>query len=170
MTQTSDDKPGASELLASLSDQHRLFAEAYVRLKGNAYRAALAAGYAESSADAYAFKLARRPDIRAAIDAMFDEARLSTTELIGILESHAHATIEPFLGKGGELDITSERALAHLHTVKSAKSTITEDGASAQITLHDSQAATIALLKIKGEAGPDLNVTFKVIIPEPGKK
>lgn len=169
MTQPTD-KPGASELLALLSDQHRLFAEAYVRLKGNAYRAALAAGYAESSADAYAFKLTRRPDIRAAIDALFDEARLSSSELIGILEAHAHATIDPFLSEQGTLDITSDRARAHLSTVKSIKSTITEDGASAQITLHDSQAAAIALLKIKGEAGPDLNVTFKVLIPEPGKK
>lgn len=160
----------ASALLAALSDQHRLFAEAYVRRCGNAYRAALDAGYSESTADRNGYLLVRRPDIRAAIDALFDAARLSTTELLGILESHAHATIDPFLGDHGELDITTERARAALHTVKSVKSTISEDGASAQITLHDSQAAAALLLKIKGETGPDLEVTFKVVVPEPGKK
>ncbi len=167
---TDETPKGSGELLKSLSDQHRLFAEAYVRRCGNAYRAAIDAGYTPSSASRHGHELKRRPDIRAAIDALFDEARLSASELIGILEAHASATIDPFLGDHGELDITSDLARDHLHTVKSIKSTITEDGASAQITLHDSQAAAIALLKIKGEAGPDLNVTFKVLVPEPGKK
>jgi phage terminase small subunit len=168
----------AQDLLDKLHPQHREFVEHYVRLRGNAKRAALAAGYTEATANDQSWALRRRPDIKAAIDALMRESAISVNELKSILEGHARATIEPFLCEDGSLTVATDDARDALHTVQSAKHTrrtVTTESACIEtdelsIKLHNAQAATIALLKIAGEAGPDLNVTFKVIIPEPGKK
>lgn len=168
----------ADALLAALPLQHRQFVEHYVRLRGNARRAALAAGYSESTANDQAWALRRRPAIRAAIDALMRESAISVEELKSILEGQARATIEPFLCEDGSLTVSTEEARDALHTLQSAKHTrrtVTTDTATIEtdelsVKLHNAQAATIALLKIAGEAGPDLNVTFQVIVPQPGKK
>lgn len=174
----SEEPQTAQDLLDALSPQHRSFVEHYVRLRGNAKRAALAAGYTEPTANDYSWSLRRRPDIKAAIDALMRESAISVDELKSILEGQARATIEPFLCEDGSLTVATDEARDALHTIQSAKHTrrvVTTDTATIEtdelsVKLHNAQAATIALLKIAGEAGPDLNVTFKVVIPEPGKK
>lgn len=173
----SADQDSAEALLAALSDQHRAFALHYAQHR-NAYKAARAAGYAESTARDASWAIKRRKDVRAALDALFREIELSPQELKAILASHATATIEPFLQDDGSLTVATDEARAALHTLQSAKHTrrtVTTESATIEqdtleIKLHDVQRATIELLKIAGELGPDLEVTFKVLVPEPGKK
>ena len=150
-------EPPKPDPLKSLSDKHRKFVEAYCQY-GNGAKAYRDAGYSDKNAANEAYKLLRKPEIRAALDSLMEENAASAGECIGRMSIWSRGNLEPFLNPLGEIDIRSEAAQANIGLLKKykhRKTVVTGEQFSTETTtveveLFDAKDATIQLLNLYG--------------------
>lgn len=167
------EKATTEELLEKLTGKEHAFVLAYLANNFNGTQAALEAYETESPATAavIASQTLRRPAVRAAIAAYFEEAALSADEALARLSTIARGSIEDFLAFGGEdpefevpasvrVSLDRARALGVLHLIREIKhtreavhsrdydKTTTTD--RYEIKLYDAQSALETILRVHG--------------------
>lgn len=151
-------QPSKPDPLKSLSDKQQRFVLAYAE-HGNGAKACRDAGYLPANARSEAYKLLRKPEVRAALDSFMEEQAASAGECIGRLSIWSRGNIEAFLSPSGEIDLQSESAQANMGQIKKYKhrKTITtnDEGFTSEITtveieLYDAKDAVDKLLQIYG--------------------
>lgn len=170
------DEASFEELLEQLrtrNPQWAAFVEAYLTHGYNATQAALAAGYAESSASVQGHRLIRNDKISPVIQAGVRQAQLSADEVLARMSQHAQASLAPFLelGEGGvRLRLDSERAQQALPMIRKLrlKGRVLEEQSGddyvvldqdVQLELHDASKALDQLARVHGLYHDSLEVT-----------
>lgn len=124
----------------ALTTKQRVFIEHYLRL-WNGYKAAIEAGYSETSARHQASRMLSNDNILLAIQARLAELKMSADEVLVRLTDQARGSMADFLDVAGDIDLRLARERGMLHLVKSRS--VTKEGE--RIELYDAQAA-LALL------------------------
>lgn len=134
-----------------LSKKQQAFVEAYLT-HWNATRAAILAGYSETSARSIGSENLTKPDIQAAIQSRLTELKMGADEVLTRLTDHARGSLAPFIRAtpGGDLrgfDLSDDKPLHLLHRVSITTRTSKDDTTEEKVTLelYDAQAA-LALL------------------------
>ena len=144
--------------LKLLSDKYQRFVIGYSE-HGNASKAYRDAGYSPINARSEAYKLLRKPEIRATLDSFMEAHAISAGECIGRLSIWSRGNIEAFLSPSGEIDLQSESAQANMGQIKKYKhrKTITtndegftSETTTVEIELYDAKDAVDKLLQIYG--------------------
>lgn len=117
----------ALDALRARNAQWALFVEAYLSNGLNATRAAISAGYAESSARVQGHRLITNDNIRAVLNLGLEAAAMGPDEVIARLSRFAAGSLEPFLDVDEDtglvcFDLSSEAAKGALGTLKKIKS------------------------------------------------
>ncbi len=132
--------------------KHRRFYRAYLTHDCNATKAAIAAGYVETSARRYGSELLTNPDIQAAIDLALQAEGFKAAFCIRRTHAYASARLaqfEPWLLGAKTLD-ELEADGVDTSLVKSATISETKYGETRRIELYDGQRATETLAKMHG--------------------
>lgn len=142
-----------------LTEKQELFVQAYCgEAKGNASEAARIAGYAHPLHQACKIKWS--PAVRARIDEYLKANALLVGEALQILSEQAQGSLADFftVSANGKptFDLKKAQRLGKLRLIKRLK--VAPDG-SADIELHDPQAAATLLLRYHGAFKDKLEVT-----------
>jgi phage terminase small subunit len=121
-------------------------------------RAALDAGYAESTASVDVYKMLEKPSIQARIRERIREAQIDTNEIIGTLVSHMRGDFADLLPEDEFFKEARRRGVSHLiRELETTEHIIPgEDGGpdvterKRKIKIHDSQAAAKQLCNVFG--------------------
>ena len=165
------------DIREGLNDQQWMFCVEYLKRDCNAYQAALAAGYAESTAQSNSYALLENMGIRRAINGLLINAGYTPEFVKAKFQAYARANVEDF-----EPWIEGECTLAELRKrgvdtscVKSASLTYSKSGQPIRrITLHSGLDAVRDLAKCHklyedsgGDSAPaGHEVTRRVVIEE----
>jgi len=121
-------------------------------------RAALDAGFAESTASVDIYKMLEKPSVKARIQERIREAQIDTNEVIGTLVSHMRGDLADICPEDSFLAQARERGVSHL--IKELEITertiLGEEGENSilerkyKIKIHDSQGAAKHLCNVFG--------------------
>lgn len=142
-----------------LTPKQQRFVDEYIRLRFNATKAAIAAGYSEATAYSQGPRLLKNVEIKAAIDAYMDAGAMGPKEVLFRLTEHARGDIGDLWDETlGGINWTATRAQGLTHLIKKVKrkttyrtiggetiETVEED-----IELYDAQHAQELLGKAHG--------------------
>lgn len=104
-----------------LKPQYQLFADAYLKLF-NETKAAIAAGFAERSAGNQGYRLMKRDDVRAYIDARMKESAMSATEVLRHLADIARGDFDDLVDRKGNVDLGKARESGKSNLIRRVKS------------------------------------------------
>ncbi|GAB3314773.1 hypothetical protein GCM10027299_03340 [Larkinella ripae] len=110
---------------SDLTDKQQRFVEEY-GVDFNATQAAIRAGYSanEASAATIGYRLLRKVEISAAIEARLSHLTMSTEEAAVRLTRYGRGSLRPFLNDRGLIDLTSESALNNQDLLRKVKQTV----------------------------------------------
>lgn len=94
----------------ALNRKQQAFVNAYIINGFNATQAAITAGYSENTAYSIGHENLRKPEIKAAINAVFDEYAMSAAEVLARLTEIARGDIADIIGNSGVADMEYARA------------------------------------------------------------
>lgn len=150
--------PKVKQALEPLSVDERRFAVAFCECRGNRALAVVAAGIRKAT-DSFpnrasiGTRLARRPEVRSAINALLEQESLTGVEIVAAIKDTAEITPFPFyeVTTEGKLKLkqklTQDEWERYAHWVKEIRTD--EDGNVIELKMHDSYAAKRDLAKIK---------------------
>lgn len=135
----------------ALTRKQQAFVNAYIVNGFNATQAALSAGYSEDTAYSIGHENLRKPEIKAAINAVFDEYAMSASEVLARLTEIARGDISDIIGNSGVADMEYARGNYATGLIKRMKrKTITSDDSDMcedEIEVYDKLDALKTLAK-----------------------
>jgi phage terminase small subunit len=157
-----------------LTPKQQRFVDEYIRLRFNATKAAIAAGYSEATAYSQGPRLLKNVEIKTAIDAYMDAQAMGKAETVLRLTEHARGDMGDLWDETlGGINWTATRARGLTHLIKKVKrkttyrtigdetiETVEED-----IELYDAQHALELLGKTHGLFVDRSETTLKGEIP-----
>lgn len=146
------------DYFAQLNDNQKKFVTLYCEY-GNASRAARDAGY-ENRPNTAGYQLMTNNVISAAIAQKMEQSVMSVGECLGRMTTWGRGSLAYFINETGEIDLTSEDAVANYGTLKKLKQKKTVhfslDGAKTEetqteIEIHDPKDSIFKLMQIRGK-------------------
>lgn len=152
--------------LIPLTDQQQVFCEHYI-MCWNGTKAAIRAGYSESSARQQASVLLTKPNIRAYVEKALSEAAMGRHEVIARLTEQARADIRDVVDYEGAFDFAKAEANGAISLVTELE----QKEFGTKVKMVSSQQALSILARFHGlltdrtviEGDPDKPVAVKVL-------
>lgn len=107
-------------MTSELNDKQRMFVECYLK-HFNATQAAKEAGYSEATAYSQGHRLLKDAEVQARLRARFEEAAMSSNEVLYHLAQIARGDITDALDRNGNLDVEQARKLGKSNLIKRVK-------------------------------------------------
>ena len=145
--------------LDNLTDKERLFVQHYLTNNYNAGKAAVSAGYSEASRYDTGYKLLRKPEIKAYIDAYMKEASLDKQELLKRLSDVAKNVGSEYVLLDGTVDLESLLNDGYGHLIKEVRR---YKNGKIRVLFHDSAKALADLAKIHKLVSDGVNLTVNI--------